>query len=327
MELKKSMKERISTVGVTVLLLIVSFSGCIDEKSKLIYVDDDGGADYTRIQNAIDNASDGDTIFVYNGTYYETLIINKSITLTGASRDKTIIDCQKSSEINQTNIILINADSCTIKELKIIGPGASSDMVGININASNNTISNNIILKNYKGVYIGRDSKNNNVSWNTISNNLYGIATRFSNNNYISKNNISLSRLYGYGIYLSVSDNNIIFGNTVSDSNFYGMRIKASENNKVYGNTVVDNKRGVYLCCGSGNNIIYYNIFKRNIEWNAHDEVFNQWDNGGVGNYWDDYTGEDDDSDGIGDIPYNIPDGEGGIYNEDRYPLMNQFDI
>ena len=324
------MKERISILVITVLLSIVSFSGCIEEnstvESRLIYVDDDGGADYAQIQNAIDNASDGDTIFVHNGTYCETLIINKSITLTGASRDKTIIDCQKSNEINQTNVILINADSCTIKELKIIGTGtASSDTMGININASNNTISNNIILKNYKGVYIGRDSKNNNVSWNTISNNLYGIATSFSDNNYISKNNISLSSFYG--IYLSVSDTNNIFDNTVSYSGLYGIRIKASENNKVYGNTVVDNKRGVYLCCGSGNNIIYYNIFKRNIEWNAHDEVFNQWDNGSVGNYWDDYTGEDDDSDGIGDIPYNIPDGEGGSYNEDRYPLMNQFNI
>jgi len=319
------MKERILTVGVAVLLLIISFSGCIDEKSKLIYVDDDGEADYTQIQNAINNASDGDTIFVYNGIYFEALVINKSINLIGESKDKTIIDCQKSNEINQTNVILINADNCTIKELKIIGPGTSSEMVGININTSNNTISNNIILKNQKGVYIGRDSKNNNVSRNTISNNLYGIATSFSDNNIISKNNISLSSFYG--IYLSVSDNNIIFDNTVSYSNFYGMRIKASENNKVYGNTVVDNKHGVYLCCGSGDNIIYYNIFKRNIEWNAHDEVYNQWDNGSVGNYWDDYTGEDDNSDGIGDIPYNIPDEGGSIYNEDRYPLMNQFDI
>lgn len=323
------MKERILTVGVTVLLSIVMFSGCIEEKSRLIYVDDDGGADYTQIQNAIDDASDGDTIFVHNGTYYETLIINKSINLIGASKDKTIIDFQNTNEINQNNIVFIEADNCTIQELKIIGTGTTdSDTVGININASYNTVSNNIILKNYQGVYIGEDSKNNNVSWNAISNNLYGIATSYSDNNNISKNNISSSSLYGYGIYLSVSDNNIIFGNTVSDSNFYGMRIKASENNKVYGNTVVDNKvGGMYLCCGSANNIIYYNIFKQNSEWNARDEVFNQWDNGSVGNYWDDYTGEDDDSDGIGDIPYNITNEKGISNNEDRFPLMNQFNI
>ena len=333
------MKERILTVGVTVLLSIVMFSGCIEESSfeevdeepvevDMIHVDNDGAANYTKIQKAIDDASDGDTIFVHNGTYYETLIINKSINLIGASKDKTIIDFQNTSKINQNNIVFIEADNCTIKELKIIGTGTtSSDTMGININTSYNTISNNIVLNNYKGIYIGEDSKNNNVSWNTVSNNLYGIATYYSDNNNISKNNISSSGLYGYGIYLSVSDNNIIFGNTVSDSNFYGMKIKASENNKVFDNLVVMNRRGMHLCCGSGNNIIYYNIFKQNSEWNARDEVFNQWDNGSVGNYWDDYTGEDDDGDGIGDIPYNITNEKGISNNEDRFPLMSQFNI
>ena len=105
--------------------------------------------------------------------------------------------------------------------------------------------------------------------------------------------------------------------------NFYGMRIKSSENNEVFSNIVMMNQRGIFFCCGSGNNIIYYNTIKQNSEWNANDEVLNQWDNGNVGNYWDDYTGKDDDSDGIGDTPYNIPDGEGGSNNEDRYPLMD----
>ena len=74
--------------------LIISLSGCIEEQSfeepeekpvetNMIYVDDGGGQNFTKIQSAIDNASSGDTIFVYHGTYNETVVINKSITLLG----------------------------------------------------------------------------------------------------------------------------------------------------------------------------------------------------------------------------------------------------
>ncbi|MFE3846275.1 hypothetical protein ACFL1L_05415, partial [Thermoplasmatota archaeon] len=56
-----------------ILLFLLSISIPIISSDKIslnniIYVDDDGDADYTRIQDAIDNASDGYTIFVYNGT-------------------------------------------------------------------------------------------------------------------------------------------------------------------------------------------------------------------------------------------------------------------
>ena len=46
---------------------------------------------YTRIQDALDNAADGYRIFVYNGTYNETLIINNRIDLFGEDRSTTII--------------------------------------------------------------------------------------------------------------------------------------------------------------------------------------------------------------------------------------------
>ncbi len=45
------------------------------------YVDDDGGADFTSIQAAVDAASDGDAIIVCDGTYAESVSVTKGISI------------------------------------------------------------------------------------------------------------------------------------------------------------------------------------------------------------------------------------------------------
>jgi Bacterial Ig domain len=87
--------------GITLLFLgtgaIGSLNSNISNNSSIrgntLYV---GGAEpgnYTKIQAAIDNASDGDTIIVYAKTYYENqIIINKAISIQGAGLTTTIID-------------------------------------------------------------------------------------------------------------------------------------------------------------------------------------------------------------------------------------------
>ena len=107
------MKEKIFIVGIIVYLLIISFSGCIEGESKIIYVDYRGKADYTKIQDAIDNASRGDTVFVRNGTYYESILINKPINLIGASKNQTIIVFKK-------KYILKSSGYICIKHIRII---------------------------------------------------------------------------------------------------------------------------------------------------------------------------------------------------------------
>jgi parallel beta-helix repeat protein len=323
-------KKVILVISISLVLSLISISGCIEETQPVevknsIYVDDDGGADYTKIQDAIDHVADGGTVFVLNGTYNETVVINKSINLIGASKDKTIINYEIYSDRN-INIVLIEADNCTIKEFKIKGAGTSSKLTGINIKASNSTISNNSLLHIYNGVTIDKDSKNNTISWNNISDARYGIDTYSSENNNILENNISSCRLYG--IYLFDSYNNIVSRNMVSE-NRYGIRAKNSKNNKIFENVVVNNKNGMLICCGAENNVIYFNIFKQNSIINAEDESNNQWDNGSVGNYWDDYIEKYPDAiqiDGIWDTPYNIT---GTLFwdNIDRYPIVNPMDI
>jgi hypothetical protein len=59
------------------------FSGTCGENCKIVCPPDepDCQGDFTNIQEAINFVSDGDTVLVEQGTYYENLIIEKSITL------------------------------------------------------------------------------------------------------------------------------------------------------------------------------------------------------------------------------------------------------
>ena len=107
------------------------------------------------------------------------------------------------------------------------------------------------------------------------------------------------------GIYVT-SSYNTFSGNTAS-------------NNTLIGNTASNNSITGILMDSSSNNILYHNNLVDNTNYNAYvSNANNQWDSGSEGNYWSDYTGNDSDGDGIGDIPYLIPGGR----NVDLYPLM-----
>ena len=303
------MKENILKIAITILFLIPFLSGCIYDGSD-IYLGN--------IQEYIDEASDGDTIYISSGIYYETVVINKSINLIGEGEDKTVIDC-KNNKNDHINIILINADNCTIKGFKIINTNVSSDVIGININSSNNTISNNAISRTNKGVYFHSYTKDNNIYDNNITNNQKGITLTFSHNNNISKNNISFNSECGIGMHSLLQDN-IISLNVIFD-NKYGIHLADGSQNKIFKNIFINNQRGVYLCCGARNNTLYNNLFKQNSDCNARDVTNNQWNTSSIGNYWDDYTGVDKNGDGMGDVPYNISGGN----SQDMHPIMNPY--
>ena len=76
-----------------------------------ITVDDDGPADYSLIQQAIDEANNGDTIYVKNGTYLEHLMIVKNnLTIIGENQNSTIIDGGGDGDV----IVLMGANNNTI---------------------------------------------------------------------------------------------------------------------------------------------------------------------------------------------------------------------
>ena len=83
-----------------------------------LYVGGSGPNNYTSIQEAIDDASNGDTVFVYDDSspYYENLVIEKSIYLIGEAKETTVIDA---NEKEDADVILIKSDEVTIQGFTI----------------------------------------------------------------------------------------------------------------------------------------------------------------------------------------------------------------
>lgn len=306
----------VSITAIFLLFTIFTFfqtGQCEEIIEKIIYVGGSGLGNYSTIQSAIDNALDSDTIFVYNGTYYENVVVNKTVNIFGENKENTIINGHINS-LNDSFLIVfyVLADHVNISGFTITNSILEYNLlestifgVGILVKSNNTTIQGNIIKENTFGISLD-NSYHNKIITNIITDdhiqiNLLGSSENIIENNQITKQepNTSMELNEEVGIYLDIAYNNTIVNNSIS--NISGIGIQLS-----------------YLC---ENNSIYYNNFINSTE-NANDSCNNVWDNGQYGNYWDDYNEADKNNDGVGDNPYNIPNGN----NKDRYPLMMPYD-
>jgi parallel beta-helix repeat protein len=274
--------------------------GCM-ESPKIWYVDDDlqdyPSADFAKIQDAVNSASAGDTIIVYSGTYYENVLLNKTITLMG--KGMPTVDANDIA-------IIIDADDCKVEGFRCV-----NSFCGIKLwhDSSNNTISNNICYNNTCGIYLWHSS-NNIISNNTLyenhddgiflyyfsdnniisSNTVYdnhddGIFLHYSSNNTISNNTIRDGRDDGIGlwdcsnntisnnmcehtvccIFMIYSSNNMISNNTGKNSQ-NGINLWDCSNNTISNNTYEKCRTGIFLYEFANNNIISKNVCKNNKE-------------------------------------------------------------
>ena len=226
-------------------------------QAKTIYVDDDGGADYEKIQDAINEGKEGDTVYVYAGNYTEQIKINKTINLTGERRDNFNTKIEKSE-----NVIRIRADWVNISGFIVNGVGDLETYSGINIESNNNKIFNCTILKSYEGINL-RNSQNNSIFNNNISYNREGIEVDDGcDNNTISNNSFYMN---GSDIILQVGSNNNEISNNICSNSRGSSLLIHSKNNIISYNICYNGGTGISLYSPNyQNNIVSNNIFYNN---------------------------------------------------------------
>jgi parallel beta-helix repeat protein len=268
-------------------------------------------SDFSTIQQAINAVQDGSTILVSDGVYYEHLTVNKTLTLIGASKERTIIDGSDSyfgGYAFEDAIVTLGADDVFMSGFTI--RNCSVFTMGILMNYSKgSTVAGNVVtLAGTAG--IGLQTCENC----TVSNNLISFISSGPPPDFAT----------GYGMYISSSANNTVTDNSVTQCYVDGISLGQSDNNTVSNNLIQGNPHGLSIH-HSNNNTIFNNNFIDNIkpiDIVGPDVSVNAWSKDGWGNYWEDYDGLDNGAggrvagDGVGDT--GLP-----AHDVDYFPLIN----
>ena len=264
-----------------------------------LYVGGSGPNNYTTIQDAIDDASDGDTVFVYSGSYHEYIgIISKSISIIGENKNSTIIDFDKPGALvlfrdshncyfsgftllnvfneyhGDNNLVRLMESSnnvlsdCILSFHQTEDMFRDSDAIYLEVTSDNNVIANNHLsepesVRDCIGINI--QSINNEICGNFISNYYHGIHIE-NNENNISDNYITQSL---WGVYVKSGYNNTINNNDIVFNEWHGMVIYSS-GQRISGNDISYNglgyvdEGGIKIWFDANENIIENNIISYN---------------------------------------------------------------
>ena len=223
---------------------------------------------YGTIQEAINapETVDGHVIFVEPGTYYENILVSKSIELRGDNKETTIIDGGGNS-----TVISINRDRVAVTGFTIRNGSGQTYAAGISLSSARmcNIIDNNI-MNCEVGVLI-TGAADARVVANTITNNNVGLLMHgMASNNALTRNSFDLN---AQAVYIEDSSSNSIYSNTVSNCSSDGVYLSSSDGNNLGENIVTQcAENGVVLSHCSENTLI-----KNSITQNTKNAVWLQY--------------------------------------------------
>lgn len=210
---------------------------------------------FAAIQDAVDAAAEGGTIYVAAGTYYENLIISQSVTLIGDTDNPAATVIDGSGDAGTGIVVNITSDNVTVKGFTVQNSGTNL-IVGSSpvnpgfamVDVSDCTVSDNIITDVVNGVVLTSTSS----------------GTADSERNVVDNNDITM--FYGYGVVLQA-----YYPSDVSP-------VVHSVNNTVISNNSIDvacGKDGIYADRECDYSVIQYNAITFSPLWGDGAAGFN----------------------------------------------------
>ena len=253
------------------------------DRGDTLYVGGGGPGNYSKIQDAIDNASYGDTVFVFDDSspYYENIVVHTTITLCGESMDDVVVHA-----MGNDYGILVTASNVVIEQMSV----ELSDVAGVYLTPdAHDTVVRfvNVSRSHVYGVLVN-DSDFNHIEDCVVSHSTYGLFfVNQCSNNWVLRTEICSIGQDGI-VFVDGSGLNVVRDCVIFDCHI-GVFIEDADG-PGYGNYVIlttihDCDYGVYIEQSSRNEVdsctitdiaaeaitVYLNCFLTNIVNNIID--------------------------------------------------------